>query len=246
MQETMTIESAINQAILAAFDGEKIKGLVTEAVEKAVASEIKSSLSYGDLSKAIQQAIDGILPEGKLDADLTAYHAILARMLREKLEAVASKGFEKIVWPELEEYFKEPPKVVKLSEIVEAWKKDCTKYEDERDFEGTGVEVDVKYDEYRTPPRFAWVTLKGHSALGILTSREEMRFGLISTNTEGDEEAVTEEGYRVFQCRQSKRGRMPIQICAETERLIFAAWAGKAEIVLDEDDCDLDYACSDY
>lgn len=157
----MNIENAIKDVINKKLEEGVIERLVAENLEKGINKALESLLgSYGDVTKVIEEKIKGVMVEQLSSYDYSKYIVKLDCILTEILKH-ASLDNKRIL-----ENFKElmvdqdTPKIVKLSDIFEEWKRHVAKnvdtgnlevdYSDGVSYEDVAVTMEVEHEEERS------------------------------------------------------------------------------------------------
>lgn len=145
----MSIEKKINDVITAKLEEGIIEKLVAENLEKGINKALESLLgNYGDVTQVIQKKIKEVMVEQLGSYDYSKYIVKLDCVLTEILQKT-SLNHKKIL-----ENFKdlmidsEFPKVVKLSDIFEEFKKYVAKKINTSEY--VTVTMEVEYEEKRS------------------------------------------------------------------------------------------------
>lgn len=157
----MNLESAIKDVIAQKLEEGMIERLVAENLEKGVNKCLESLLgSWGDVTKVIEAKIKEVMVKQLESYDYSQYVVKLDCVLTEILQHTALdnkvilENFKKLMVDQ------EIPKVVKVSEIFDEWKRFVSKnvdtsdleidYEDEPTYENVEVTMEVERDEKRS------------------------------------------------------------------------------------------------
>ncbi len=147
----MNIENAIKNVIDDSLESGMIERLVVENLEKGINKSLENLLgSYGDITKVIEKKIKDVMVKQLEGYDFSQYLIKLDCVLTEILKETSFDN-KKILGNFKELMAKnELPKVVKLSDIFEEFKKFVA---DEVDTSG----LEVEYDD---GPSYQWVNAK--------------------------------------------------------------------------------------
>ncbi len=157
----MSIEKKINDVITAKLEEGIIEKLVAEHLEKGINKALESLLgNYGDVTEVIKGKIKDVMVKQLESYDYSKYIVKLDCVLAEILQKTALdhkkilENFKKLMTDS------EIPKVVKLSDIFEEFKKYVAKkintsnleinYDDGVSYEYVTVTMEVEYEEKRS------------------------------------------------------------------------------------------------
>lgn len=157
----MTIENAIKDVITESLEKGMIERLVAENLEKGINKALESLMgSYGDITQVIEKKIKDVMVKQLESFDYSKYVVKLDCVLTEILKKTSLDN-KKVL-----ENFKELmvdfefPKVVKVSDIFEEFKKYVSKnvetrdleinYDDGPTYEDVNVTMEVEHEEKRS------------------------------------------------------------------------------------------------
>jgi len=156
----MSIENAVKDVIAESLANGMIERLVAENLQKGVNESLKKLLgSYGDITEVITKNIKGVMIKQLEGYDYSEYVVKLDYVLTEILKKTSLD--HKNILGNFKELMtdREFPKVVKLSDIFEEWKKHVAKevdtskleisYDDDVSYEMVEVTMEVEHEEKR-------------------------------------------------------------------------------------------------
>ncbi len=163
----MSLENAINEVIVSKMGDGTVERLVADNLEKSINKALENLFgSYGDVTKVIEGKIKEQMVERLGKFDYSAYVAKLDFVLVEILKET-SLDHKKIL-SNFKDLMTEPdfPKVVKLSDIFEQFKKHVAKevdtselkveYDDDVSYESVLVTMEVERAEKRSWSSHEW------------------------------------------------------------------------------------------
>ena len=163
----MSLENAINDAIALKMGDGTIERLVAENLEKGVSKALENLFGgYGDVTKVIESKIKEVMVKRLERFDYSDYVAKLDLVLIEVLKNTALD--HKKILGNFKDLMTEPnfPKVVKLSDIFEQFKKHVAKeidtskleinYDDGANYESVVVTMEVERAEKRSWSSHEW------------------------------------------------------------------------------------------
>jgi hypothetical protein len=133
----------IRQAIHAATDKLIASGKIEEMIEKCVTDAVKSGVesalrSYGDFGKTVDAAVKQAVQFDPSELSLPAYNEVIINLVRNKVEKLIHvQGAEQLAKHLDEMIGGIAPAEIKLSEIVDAFRKECI--DDDGRGEGTVI-----------------------------------------------------------------------------------------------------------
>lgn len=157
----MSIENAIKDVIAQKMNDGTVERLIAENLEKGINKSLESLLGhYGDVTKVIEGKIKEVMIEQLSSYDYSKYIVRLDAILTEILKRTSTDN-KKIL-----ENFKDLmtdhdiPKVVKLSDIFEKWKRHVAEnvdtdklevnYDDGVSYEYVSITMEVEHEEERS------------------------------------------------------------------------------------------------
>jgi hypothetical protein len=123
--------------VIAALDRVIASGSIEKAIEDAVGKTVKSIMedqlrSYSDIGKLIEASVKKSLAmNGELD--LPSYNDTLLKIIRKQVQSYTEDTIQRQVAKNLEELLAPPPESIKLSDLVEQYRKHLTNQLDEGD-----------------------------------------------------------------------------------------------------------------
>ena len=157
----MSIENAVKDVITESLGNGMIERLVTENLEKGINSALGSLLGRrGDITDVIEGKIKEVMVKQLESYDYSKYVVKLDHVLTEILKSTSLD--HKNILDNFKELMtdREFPKVVKLSDIFEEWKKSVAKevdtsnleidYDDDVSYEMVEVTMEVEHEEKRS------------------------------------------------------------------------------------------------
>lgn len=163
----MSIENKINDVIAAKLEEGIVEKLVAENLEKGINKSLENLLgSYGDVTKVIQEKIKEVMVQQLSSYDYSKYVVKLDFILTEILKKTSLEN--KQILENFKELMTESdfPKVVKLSDIFEQYKKFVAEhihtsdleviFEDGPRYENVSVTMEVEHEDNRSWSSFKY------------------------------------------------------------------------------------------
>jgi len=221
--------------------GDAIRKLVETGIEKLIADTVRSAFSFGDLRKQLADAVnDSLRVDGPLG--LPGYGTMVMAMLRQSMDAIVSDIVKERLEVEAREILKLAPKEVKLSEIIEAMKKE----EDESERFGTRatciVEESENVDGYRT---IYLDPLDVENRRDVFGSRSS--YGAPAKHTAAVKVSVDAAGkiYHLTVDAKDPKTTISMGYLEPWKRTLFALYAAGGKLDVDGSDGDFDLSYGD-
>ena len=143
----MTVPEMISKVILETATEDFIRENAKAAIEKAIKNIIDSSVSYGQVNKAIKEGLEESLKVERLD--LPSYGYMITEMVRAKVMEITSDLIAGQLSKEVEDMLNLAPKEIKLSTLIKEMV-DAKKEEDPQAYDEDLVTCEVEETEYDT------------------------------------------------------------------------------------------------
>lgn len=227
---------------------EAVKGYCEERMEESLTEKVDALMdsllgdlfrSYGDLSKALKEKIEGEMAVDLQRVDFSQYREELLALTQRRVDALWNQQMKEAVDKSLAEVLREPPETVTMSQLVELMKADHIEYKSPDEYPAECVAY-VEHDG----GRFAMVYL--HPEEGTSGYQCDYRIHLSRCDQEPEEgqpqlwEAI---GVHLpddtsFDRKRPNRflGRMD-----EIEKYLFHLYASGTKLILDENRVDTCY-----
>jgi hypothetical protein len=124
------LNNAVNAAMANITSNGTVEKIIEEQLTKTVSSLIHDQLrEYSDFGKALKEKIDTDLSVSLSNVTFTEYNKTILNLIEGAVNnAVTGEAQEKLK-SDLNKLFEAPPKVVKLSEIIEKYKEESQDYD---------------------------------------------------------------------------------------------------------------------
>jgi hypothetical protein len=210
----------------------KLEASVQERMDKLLTDALDDMFrSYGDLGKILKEKVKDELKVDLEQVDFTVYREHLIRTTQQRVEALWDAQVQQAVDSSLGELLKEPPKELKLSELVELMKADRMEYEDEWP---EACSFELKRDRPDTTCNFAMVYLDPEEGKSDYDC--DFRVHLKQDKDQAGWEPIALH----LPDHKLKKGRF-IGNLRGFERALFQLHAAGTVLLLDENQVDTDY-----
>lgn len=256
--DNQTLQQLLTERVTAFANGDRPREIIDAAVESMFKDVIKDAFrSYGDLGKAVQEAIKAALPANVSDMfELTRYNALIANALREQwmnsgIEADMLRRANKAMAEALKD--EAIPSRVSLRELltefVDQHKDDAAQNQWER------PEIRFRDSEYGGMHIFFDPEPESsHRDSGLFSRNKErgdwglkQRISVRWDTRKGPD--LDERGNRICEVYSAKIDDKPIgrdfSIHSRWKRLIAGLYFGAAKLVIDCDEDDFSYGIYD-
>lgn len=156
MTETKGVDmhSIAAEAMTRLIASGKIEAAVTASVEKTVIEAVHEHLrSWSDFGKMVKEAVERSIAFERVD--LPSYNAIVLDTLRQHIDATMRKESADSLKKLADEMLRTPPKSMKLSELVDAFKEWVIEHNDRSDLD---EEISVVVNKRETKYSTSWVS----------------------------------------------------------------------------------------
>ena len=217
------LKTGVEQAFMTMLESGKIQEIVEKQLDSTVASMIKDILSpYGPFGKGLKEYVESSLQVDFRQLNLAGYNETVLKIIKTKMDAaIRTAGMERIE-KEMTSLLAAPPKEMKLSELVEQYKRRV------RDRDGNSritCIVDLKDNTGLCP---------GYAHIYLDKEKNKSRY---SCEIQLD---VTPQG-EVFGLKLSGtdiKNTLFVGPLWDFERSLFQMYASGTKIIIDADDVD--------
>ena len=253
--ENQTLQQLLAERVTAFADGERPREIIDKAVEAMFVDVIKDAFrSYGDLGKAIQEAIKGAMPANVGDVfELTKYNALISGVLKQRwhdaavestLLERATAAIDEVMSPEfitgeisLRKLFEAFIEEHKERAIEERWEHPEIRFKDGTI--GSSPYLHIYFDE---TPASESSRYRGDHELG-----HALHIAINGERTEGENpwDRTIQLG-RVYSAKlDDMKVATNMQIHSEWERMLASLYFGNATLLIDCDADDFSYGIYD-
>jgi len=129
------LEEQIQKAFGAMVSSGKLATIIEENVQKSVESIIRSAFDYhGTVPRALAEYLNKNLKVDFEGIGLAGYNEFIAKIIRQKLDAVVFKYGEGLIGKQIDELLSNPPESITLSQLIEQYHKFAREEQDEEPF----------------------------------------------------------------------------------------------------------------
>jgi hypothetical protein len=121
-----------------------VEKMVRVGVEKLVQESIASSLRYGPLAQSLKDQVEASLKVASLD--LPSYGETIGQIIRKMVEAATADSIQRGIGEKITELLQTPPESIKVSELIEQFRKMVEDSHDEGCHCGEIKPIGVKFD----------------------------------------------------------------------------------------------------
>ncbi|WP_417834717.1 hypothetical protein [Thalassospira xiamenensis] len=124
----MSIEQTIADAVSEAMRPEKIKAIIEPQIERMMSDSLNDLFRHGGVvRKSVDQAIREQIEINPDRISLKGYNKMMLAAIKKSIDATQDNALAEMVSKQLSEIFKDPPKEITTSELVNRW---VDQYED--------------------------------------------------------------------------------------------------------------------
>jgi len=249
MSQQQTLEQLLHDRVSQFATSERPKEIIDQHVEKMFSSVIEDAFrSYGDMGKAVKEAINEALPGNVSDmVELTRYNNLVANAMKEKW---AESGIEADMIRRAHSAIDEAvadmqvPEFVSLGKLLEAFAEEHAEEAMESGWEAPRIEIEssdvvddhwrIYFDKDPEEPRYSTRSVFRLANMLAVSARDnEARDG----HDVGEVYAAQVDG--------DLMGRKMGVWSSDWEKLMVALYYGGAKLVIDCDADDITYPCHD-
>ncbi|WP_395736312.1 hypothetical protein [Prosthecobacter sp.] len=212
-----TLHDMVNASLAALAAEGKVEAIVRTHIEKAIGTAVAETISgyNSPFTKALKSYVETALPMDFTGIGLAGYNDLIIRTIKNKLDASLAAWVNKGIAEELGELLQEPPESIKLSELVQQFRKE------NRHENGDEITVHLKEDD--------------GSLLNYWTLSLDPKPGKRKHDCELYM-AVDSKG-QIYSLKVAYRGDMTkgmfVGHLYGFERTLFRLWVGKTKIIKD-------------
>ena len=253
--ENQTLQQLLSERVTAFADSDRPREIIDKAVEAMFVDVIKDAFrSYGDLGKAVQEAIKAAMPANVGDVfELTKYNALIGESLKQRWHQAAvestlleraTAAIDEVMSPEfitgevsLRKLFEAFIEEHKERAIEERWELPEIRFRDETI--GNSPHLHIYFDE---TPASEHRRRRGDHEL-----EHALHVAIKSERTEGEKpwDRTIKIG-RVYSAKlDDKKVAVDMQIYSRWERMLASLYFGNATLLIDCDADDFSYGIYD-